>query len=109
MICIRSRGLLVWIALFCSLWLPVAAMGEMRAGHLEAISCGMSDCHCDCCPMGAAHFSNCSGCNGSLSYLSPCGTITHDWQATPHRLEQITPVFKAFGADIFHPPKFVLS
>jgi hypothetical protein len=110
MVCNRSRGLLVWMALFISLLLPLTAFGEMRAAHqVETISCGMTDCHCDCCPMGAAHFSNCRGCNGSLPYLAPWGTISYNWQATPHRLEQITPVFQALGADIFHPPKLFLS
>ncbi len=110
MVCIRSRGLLVLMAIFISLLLPLTAFGEMRAAQqMEAISCGMPDCHCDCCPRGAAHFSNCRGCNSSLSYLSPCGTITYNWQALPYRLDLLTPVFKAVSADIFHPPKFVPS
>lgn len=105
-----SRGLLVWMALLCFLLLPLTAWGEMRAApQLEALNCGMPDCRCDCCPQGAVHVSGCRGCSGSLPYLSPSGTISNDWHATPHRLEQITPVFQAFSADIFHPPKSVAS
>ena len=110
MVWVRSRSLLVWMALFCSLLLPMAAAGEMRAPHqLEAISCGMSDCHCDCCPLGAARFSGCQGCSGSLSSLAPSGSMVLDLQVSPHRLGQITPVFKALTADIFHPPELCLS
>lgn len=106
MLRIRGRGFVVWIALFCSLLLPLTAMSEMCSHRVEAISCGMPDSNCNCCPMDAGQVSGCHGCSGSMPYLSPCGTIIHDWQAIPHRLEQTTPVFKAFTADIFHPPKF---
>ena len=109
MLCIRSRGLLVWMALFCSLLLPVTAMGEIRGHQLEAIGCCLADCHADCCPMGAVHLSGCHGCSGSLSYLSPGGTTIYHQQATPHRLERITPIFKVLSADIFHPPELCLS
>jgi hypothetical protein len=30
-------------------------------------------------------------------------------QAIPHCLERITPIFKAFTPDIFHPPELCLS
>lgn len=113
-----SRGLLVWMALFCSLLLPLtAAWGmkmEVRAYQLETISCGalghcdMPNCHCDCCQQTSSHLNGCR-CSSFLTYLSPSRTILYDAQATPHRLEQITPVFKALGADIFHPPKSVSS
>lgn len=106
----KGRGLLVYLALFCFMLLPLTAWREMRAAQqVEALHCGMPDCHCDCCPQGAVHVSGCRGCSGSLPYLSPSGTISNNCQATPHRLEQVTPVFQAFAADIFHPPKSVSS
>lgn len=110
MLWVRGRGLLVWIAVLCSLLLPMTAGGEMRASHQpEAISCDMPDCQCDCCQRTSSPLNGCNCSGGSPPYLSPCGIIIYDAQAHPHRLEQITPVFKAFTADIFHPPKHSLS
>jgi len=107
---VRNCGLLVWLALFCSLLLPLTAWGEMRGPYQqEALNCGMADCRCDCCPKEAAHVSGCRGCSGSVPCLSPGGMMLYHWQASPHRLQQITPVFKAFGADIFHPPELSFS
>ncbi len=109
MLRVRGRGLMVWIALLCSLLLPLTALGEKPGLQPEAagcaISCNMPDCQCDCCHRTSSNLRGCNCSGGSTPYLSAYGTIILNWQATPHCLESITPVFKAFIANIFHPPK----
>ncbi len=100
-----SSGLLVWIALFCSLLLPLTAMGEVRGHQLEPLGCCLPDCHGDCCPMTTGHFSGCHGCSGFMPCLASDGVIIYHQQVSSHRFERITPTFKAFPSDIFHPPK----
>lgn len=99
---------MIWITLLCSLVLPLTAFGEMRGLQPEAagcaVSCQMPDCQCDCCRQTSSNLRGCN-CRGSTPFLSAYGTIILSWQATPHCLESITPVFKAFSANIFHPPK----
>ncbi|RJR40897.1 MAG: hypothetical protein C4567_10340 [Deltaproteobacteria bacterium] len=100
---------MIWIALLCSLLLPLTAFGETRAIQQEgsgcALKCDMPDYRCDCCQHTASHMRGCNCGNGFMPFLSPGKTVIQNRQATQHRLELITPVFKAFSADIFHPPK----
>lgn len=119
MIRIRGRGLLVWMALLCSLLLPVTAVrgmnAEMRAHQMEALGCGMPDhcnmpnCHCPCCQPARSQMTGCNCSGGFMPYLSTGGTIIYDRQAVSHRLDLVAPVFKTFTTDIFHPPELCLS